>query len=78
MRLTSIHPGVDLRRIQRKTGFELELAPDLHETTAPPDEEDLRLLRDEIDPLDTRKLETLGGAARKAHLRNILRREGAL
>jgi len=77
MCLRSLHPGVDLKRIQRKTGFELELSPDLHETI-PPDEEDLRLLRDEIDPLDTRKLETLGGAARKEHLRNILRREGAL
>ncbi len=74
MRLTSIHPGVELDRIQGKTGFELDVADGLDETS-PPDEEDLRLLRDEIDPLDTRKLETLGGAARKALLREILRRE---
>ncbi len=77
MRLASIHPGVELRRIQRKTGFALEIAPELP-VTAPPDAEDLRLLREEIDPLGTRKLETLGGAARKAWLRGILRREGAL
>ena len=74
MRLTTVHPGVDLRRVQRKTGFELLIADDLRETQ-PPDDEDLRLLREKIDPLGTRKLETLGGAARKRLLRDILREE---
>ena len=74
MRLTSIHPGVELERIRRKTGFTLDVADDLSETP-PPDDEDLILLRDKIDPLNTRKLETLGGAARKQLLREILRRE---
>lgn len=74
MRLTSAHPGVDVKRVQRKTGFELLVADDINETMAP-DEEDLRLLREEIDPLGTRKLETLGGAARKALLREILQVE---
>lgn len=77
MRLTSRHPGVELAQIRRKTAFELEVAADLRETI-PPDAEDLRLLREEIDPLDTRKLETLGGAARKQLLREILRREASL
>jgi len=76
MRLTSVHPDVDVKRVQRKTGFDLLIADDLSETI-PPDEEDLRLLREEIDPLGTRKLETLGGAARKALLREILQRERA-
>ena len=76
MRLMSIHPGVELDRIHRKTGFALDVADDLGETP-PPEEEDLRLLRQEIDPLDTRKLETLGGAARKALLRQILQRESS-
>jgi len=67
---------VELERIRRKTGFELDVAADLSETP-PPDEEDLSLLRDKIDPLNTRKLETLGGAARKELLREILRREQA-
>ena len=74
MRLVSLHPGVSVERVRRKTGFALEIAPGLSET-APPQPEDLRLLRDEIDPLGTRKLETLGGAARKALLREILQRE---
>jgi len=74
MRLVSVHPGVSVERVRRKTGFDLEIAPELAET-APPKPEDLRLLREEIDPLGTRKLETLGGAARKALLRDILLRE---
>ena len=74
MRLVSLHPGVSVERVRRKTGFALEIAPGLSET-APPQPEDLRLLREEIDPLGTRKLETLGGAARKALLREILQRE---
>ena len=74
MRLISVHPGVSVERVRRKTGFELAIAPELVET-APPELEDLRLLREEIDPLGTRKLETLGGAARKALLREILQLE---
>ena len=77
MRLVTYHPDVEVDKIKRKTGFELEIAPDLRATT-PPDEEDLRLLREDIDPLNTRKLETLGGAARKDLLRQILAQENAL
>lgn len=76
MRLISYHPGVDIKRIQAKTGFTLEIAPDVDETP-PPTSEELRLLREEIDPLGVRKLETLAGSARKDHLRDILMREGA-
>jgi glutaconate CoA-transferase, subunit B len=77
MRLLSYHPGVTAERIQAKTGFELEIASDVHETPSPTPEE-VRLLREEIDPLGVRKLEILSGSARKQHLREILEREGAL
>jgi acyl CoA:acetate/3-ketoacid CoA transferase beta subunit len=77
MRLISYHPGVTIERIQAKTGFPLESAPDVHETPAPSAEE-VRLLREEIDPLGVRRLETLAGTARRDHLREILRREGVL
>lgn len=77
MRLVSYHQGVSIDRIQAKTGFELEIAPDVHETP-PPSAEDLRLLREVIDPLAVRRLETLGGAARRDHLRGILAAEDAL
>jgi len=71
MRLTSYHPGVTIRRIQSRTGFEVETAPDLHETPLPTPEE-LHLLRDEIDPLGIRRLEALGGAARRQLLHEIV------
>ena len=74
MRLVSCHPGVSVARIQQKTGFELDIAPDVYETPAPSQEE-IRLLRQEIDPLNVRKLETLGGTARKDLLREILHQE---
>ena len=73
LRLTSVHPGVTPDQVQAKTGFELLVAPDLHETP-PPNAEEVRLLRGVIDPLDVRKLETLGGA-RKTLLRAILAAE---
>ena len=74
MRLTSVHPHTDVATIMRKTAFELEVSPDVAKTPAP-GAEDIRLLREEIDPLGTRKLETLAGAARKDLLRQILLRE---
>ncbi len=77
MRLISYHPGVSIEQIGKKTGFALDIAPDLHETQPPADEE-IRLLREEIDPLGVRKLEMLGGSARKDLLREILAREQAL
>lgn len=76
MRLTHTHPGVEISRVQAKTGFEFELAPDLEETP-PPTPEQLRLLQEVIDPLGIRGLERLSGPARKARLREILLREAA-
>jgi acyl CoA:acetate/3-ketoacid CoA transferase beta subunit len=77
MRLISTHRGESVESVQKRTGFALEIAPEVHETP-PPSVEELRLLREVIDPLGVRKLETLGGAARKALLRDILAQEGVL
>lgn len=77
MRLTTLHRGVTVERVQRKTGFPLQVAPNLCETP-PPTVEEVRLLRKEIDPLGVRKLEMLGGAARKDLIRDILAQENAL
>jgi glutaconate CoA-transferase subunit B len=71
MRLISTHPGVTVEDVQKKTGFPLEIAPDVHETP-PPSDEEIRLLREQIDPLGVRRLEMLGGGARKDLLREIL------
>lgn len=77
MRLVTVHRGVTVERIQAKTGFELEIAPNVCETP-PPTPEQVRLLREEIDPLGVRRLETLAGTARREHLRQILAQEGVL
>ena len=71
MRLVAHHPGEPVERIRAKTGFPLEIAPDLRETQ-PPTPEQTRLLREVIDPLGIRRLETLSGAARKRALQEIL------
>lgn len=71
MRLTSYHPGVDVARIQARTGFELEIAPGIGETPLPTSEE-IRLLREEIDPLGIRRLESLSGAARRQLMHEII------
>ncbi len=74
MRLTSFHPGVSLAQIQARTGFELEIAADIHETP-PPTAEELRLLREVIDPLGIRRLEALSGAERRQLLHQVIERE---
>jgi glutaconate CoA-transferase, subunit B len=71
MRLVSCHPGVSIAHIQAKTGFTLEIAPDVHETPLPSAEE-LRLLYEEIDPLGIRRLESLSGAERRKLLHEII------
>jgi glutaconate CoA-transferase subunit B len=71
MRLTTFHPGVTIERIQSHTGFELEISGDLSETT-PPSQAELDLLRNEIDPLNIRRLETLSGPARRELLHHII------
>jgi glutaconate CoA-transferase subunit B len=77
MRLTSCHPGQSIEQIQKRTGFALEIAPDVTETPEPTKEE-IYLLRNEIDPWGIRKLELLGGAERRSLLREIIKRETEL
>jgi acyl CoA:acetate/3-ketoacid CoA transferase beta subunit len=77
LRLTSIHPGETLERIQAKTGFAVEVAPQCA-FTEPPTVKEMQLLREAIDPLGVRRLELLGGAARKEALREILEKESTL
>jgi glutaconate CoA-transferase subunit B len=71
MRITSYHPGVSIEKIQAHTGFLLEISPDIVETQIPSDDE-LSLLRNEIDPLNIRRLETLSGPSRREQLHKII------
>jgi len=74
MRLTHIHPGATVERVNAKTGFELAIASDLQETL-PPTEDELRLLYEVIDPLGIRKLEALSGPSRREALKEMLKLE---
>jgi glutaconate CoA-transferase subunit A/glutaconate CoA-transferase subunit B len=74
MRITSYHPGVTIEKIQAHTGFPLEISPDVMETLSPSDDE-LNLLRNEIDPLNIRRLETLSGPSRREQLHKIIETE---
>ena len=76
LRLVSFHREASLKRIQAKTGFEFEIAPDVEETL-PPTEEELYLLRNEIDPLRIRNLELLSGSQRRSLLRDIIIKENS-
>lgn len=50
MMIDALHPGVDVGTVQEATGFEL-IVPDTIGRTEPPTAEELRILRDEVDPL---------------------------
>jgi len=49
MRILSLHPGVTQEQVQAATGFPLE-EPEKISETVPPTEEELRILREEVDP----------------------------
>ena len=49
MQVLSLHPGVSLDRVRQSTGFELGVREPLG-TTTPPTPEELRILREEVDP----------------------------
>lgn len=74
MQLLTIHPSVTFDFIEKNTSFPIEVAPDLHDTPRPTAYE-LRLLREEIDPLGIRELERLPSAARRERMRLIIRKE---
>ena len=74
MRLRSHHPGVTIETIRKKTGFRLDIAPDVHETP-PPTAEEIRLLREEIDPLGIRELDRMSGGRRRRKMRQIIQIE---
>jgi len=74
VRLKSNHPGVEIKTIKESTGFDL-IIPDSIEETTPPSEKELDLLRNEVDPLDIRKLEVLSGKERQILLNEIIEKE---
>jgi glutaconate CoA-transferase subunit B len=55
-RVRSVHPGVTVDEVREATGFDLVVDDSLHESE-PPSDEELRVLREVVDPLATRRME---------------------
>jgi glutaconate CoA-transferase subunit B len=49
MQALSLHPGISLDQVREQTGFALGVREPL-DTTQPPTEVELRILREEVDP----------------------------
>lgn len=49
MELRSLHPGATVEDVRENTGWDMRIADDLAETSPPTDDE-LRLIREELDP----------------------------
>ena len=47
--LSAIHPGVTVEMVKENTGWDLKITPTLQETI-PPSEDELRILRNDLDP----------------------------
>ena len=70
MRLESVHTGVTVEQVVENTGFDLVI-PDRVPETGAPTEEELRLIREVIDPLGMRRLDFLKGDAYKEAMKEI-------
>jgi acyl CoA:acetate/3-ketoacid CoA transferase beta subunit len=57
LRLVSLHPGVTLDQVREATGFEVETADEEPATTRLPNDEELHLIREVIDPRGLRDRE---------------------
>jgi glutaconate CoA-transferase subunit B len=55
MRLKSVHPGISVEEVQEATGFELLMPEGAISETRPPTQEQVRLIRQVIDPDNMRK-----------------------
>ncbi|RLC91472.1 MAG: hypothetical protein DRI39_10300 [Chloroflexi bacterium] len=73
-RIESVHPGVSVEDVVNNTGFELAVPDDVPETEKP-SKEQIRLLREVIDPYGMVAFDFKSGKERLPYLRDILDRE---
>src|SRR3954463_571690 len=76
-RLVSIHPGVALDDVRSQTGGDFLVAEPLPRTQ-PPSQDELRLIREDVDPFGIRQLEFVPSRDRLALIQRILDGEAAL
>lgn len=69
--LTHLHPGVSFDELQGATGFEVRTTDALTTTPVPTDQE-LRVIREELDPLGVRRLEFVPSSERTALIDELL------
>jgi hypothetical protein len=55
-RVRSLHPGVTAEDVRGASGFDVAIDADVP-TSVPPTDEELRVLREVVDPLGTRQME---------------------
>lgn len=72
--LVSIHPGVQVDQVREHTGGELLIDESLA-ITQPPTAEQLRQIREDIDPFGIRRLEFVPGRDRLSMIESILKTE---
>jgi acyl CoA:acetate/3-ketoacid CoA transferase beta subunit len=73
-KIESVHPGVSVTQVIENTGFELTVPKDVPQTEKPTKEQ-IRLLREEIDPYGIVAFDFMPGKERLAYLKQILDRE---
>jgi glutaconate CoA-transferase subunit B len=73
-KIESVHPGVSVDQVIENTGFELTVPKDVPETEKPTNEQ-IRLLREEVDPYGIVAFDFMSGKDRPAYLKQILDRE---
>ena len=76
-RLVNLHPGVTLEQVRDNTGGEVLVSESLATTEAPTTEQ-LRQMREEIDPFGIRRLEFVPGRDRLSMIESILDAEAAM
>ena len=73
-RIASVHPGVTAADVVSNTGFELEVPKDVPETEKPTKEQ-IKILRERVDPYGMVAFDFMPGKDRIAYLRSILDKE---
>jgi acyl CoA:acetate/3-ketoacid CoA transferase beta subunit len=75
LRMQTIHPGIEPETVIGKTGFPVIMPQDVV-ATSPPTREEIKLIREVIDPFSIRDLEFLPKAGRYSKILNIWESEG--
>ena len=76
LELVGLHHGVTLEALRRETGFEV-LVSDRCASLAPPTDEELAVLRTEVDPLGLCRLEFVPASQRAGLLAEVIASEQA-